>query len=378
MANNLYIQVSSQVAQDGSSGYVAGILTYVCVGVIGQPQWILVYDIGTPNNPSATPRPIFDGDASARSATDGTAATSLLATANAAVGTGYYTSYTIQTVDAPVYADFSALATVANTGAYSDLIGNPSLATVATTGAYSDLTGKPSLATVATSGSYNDLTSKPTIPSAQVNSDWNSSSGISQVLNKPSLATVATSGAYTDLSGKPTIPTALPPNGTAGGDLTGSYPSPTLTSSGVSAGTYAYPSSVIVDAKGRVVSIVAGTAPSSPSFANPSRSFATSFQISSTRPAIVNYSVPITSAATLLAGSQASLTWKYADDSGMTTNVVTLPPSQFGAASGLVVTAVGTIGLSGVIPAGKYVMISQATLAGTPTYGSIAAQEVLL
>lgn len=40
----------------------------------------------------------------------------------------------------------------------------PSLATVATSGAYSDLTGKPSLATVATSGSYTDLSNKPTIP----------------------------------------------------------------------------------------------------------------------------------------------------------------------------------------------------------------------
>ena len=36
-----------------------------------------------------------------------------------------------------------------------------SLATVATSGAYSDLTGKPSLATVATSGSYEDLINKP-------------------------------------------------------------------------------------------------------------------------------------------------------------------------------------------------------------------------
>ena len=41
------------------------------------------------------------------------------------------------------------------------------------------------LATVATSGSYNDLSNKPTIPAAQVNSDWNSSSGVSQILNKP-------------------------------------------------------------------------------------------------------------------------------------------------------------------------------------------------
>ena len=41
-----------------------------------------------------------------------------------------------------------------------------SLATVATSGAYSDLSGKPSLATVATSGSYADLTNKPTLGTA--------------------------------------------------------------------------------------------------------------------------------------------------------------------------------------------------------------------
>ena len=40
----------------------------------------------------------------------------------------------------------------------------PTLATVATSGAYSDLSGTPSLATVATSGSYTDLTNQPTIP----------------------------------------------------------------------------------------------------------------------------------------------------------------------------------------------------------------------
>ena len=41
------------------------------------------------------------------------------------------------------------------------------------------------LATVATSGSYNDLSNKPTIPAAQVNSDWNATSGVAQILNKP-------------------------------------------------------------------------------------------------------------------------------------------------------------------------------------------------
>lgn len=47
-----------------------------------------------------------------------------------------------------------------------------------------------SLATVATSGSYADLTNKPTIPAAQVNSDWDASSGVAQILNKPTIPTV--------------------------------------------------------------------------------------------------------------------------------------------------------------------------------------------
>ena len=61
---------------------------------------------------------------------------------------------------------FGTLATVATTGAYSDLSGTPTLATVATTGAYSDLSGTPSLATVATTGAYSDLSGTPTLGTA--------------------------------------------------------------------------------------------------------------------------------------------------------------------------------------------------------------------
>ena len=51
---------------------------------------------------------------------------------------------------------------------------------------------KPTLATVATSGSYLDLSNRPSIPAAQVNSDWNSTSGLSQILNKPTIPVINT------------------------------------------------------------------------------------------------------------------------------------------------------------------------------------------
>ncbi len=57
-------------------------------------------------------------------------------------------------------------------------------------------------------GSSIEWTTFPTIPSAQVNTDWNATSGVAQILNKPSLATVATTGSYTDLLNQPTIPAA--------------------------------------------------------------------------------------------------------------------------------------------------------------------------
>ena len=70
---------------------------------------------------------------------------------------------------------------------------------------------KPSLATVATSGSYTDLTNKPTIPAAQVNSDWNASSGVAQILNKPTIPAAQVNSDWNASSGvaqilnKPTI-----------------------------------------------------------------------------------------------------------------------------------------------------------------------------
>ena len=86
-----------------------------------------------------------------------------------------------------------SFSTVATSGSYNDLLNRPFLFS----GSYTDLTNKPSLF----SGSYTDLTNKPSIPAAQVNSDWNASSGVAQILNKPSLF----SGSYTDLTNKPSL-----------------------------------------------------------------------------------------------------------------------------------------------------------------------------
>ena len=110
----------------------------------------------------------------------------------------------------------SSLATVATTGSYDDLTNKPTIPAAQvnadwnSSSGVSEILNKPTLATVATSGSYDDLTDKPTIPAAQVNSDWNSNSGVSQILNKPNLAAVATSGSYDDLTDKPTIPDFTP------------------------------------------------------------------------------------------------------------------------------------------------------------------------
>ncbi|WP_233863470.1 hypothetical protein [Paraburkholderia adhaesiva] len=64
-----------------------------------------------------------------------------------------------------------------------DQLANAILASVSES--ISNATGQ--LAKVATTGSYNDLTNKPTIPAAQVNSDWNASSGVAAILNKPAV-----------------------------------------------------------------------------------------------------------------------------------------------------------------------------------------------
>src|SRR5210317_765928 len=140
-------------------------------------------------------------------------------------------------------ADISGLATVASTGAYSDLTGAPTLATVATTGAYSDLTGTPTLGTASaedvgtSAGNVIQLNGSAQLPAVDgslltgitasvaalndvgdvnaptpadtnvikynsTSGDWEAGSVAASEVS--GLATVATTGAYTDLTGTPT------------------------------------------------------------------------------------------------------------------------------------------------------------------------------
>lgn len=145
--------------------------------------------------------------------------------------------------DLSIYAESADLATVATTGSYDDLLDKPSIPAAqvnadwdASSGV-AEILNKPSLATVATTGDYDDLSNKPSIPAAQVNSDWNAVSGVAEILNKPTLATVATSGSYNDLSNKPDLSVYaesadLATVATTGAysDLTGTPTIPTATS----------------------------------------------------------------------------------------------------------------------------------------------------
>jgi hypothetical protein len=88
----------------------------------------------------------------------------------------------------------AALATVAFSGEYADLLHRPTLASVATSGEYADLLNKPALF----SGNYADLVGRPTLATVAT------SGAYADLIGKPALHAVATSGSYADLTNKPT------------------------------------------------------------------------------------------------------------------------------------------------------------------------------
>lgn len=117
-------------------------------------------------------------------------------------------------------------------------------------------------------------------------------------------------------------------------------------------------------------------------FATPTRTLNSAFQISTVRDTAVTYTVDVATTLSLTTGQTGTVTLKYADDSGFTTNVKTVQSAVNGnggtLAIGLGLTQTSTAALGGIIPTGKYAKLITANTVGTPTFTFRAAQEVLL
>lgn len=260
-------------------------------------------------------------------------------------------------------------------GNYNDLTNKPTLFS----GAYADLTGKPALF----SGNYNDLTNKPTIPAAQVNSDWNAVSGLSQILNKPTLFSgsyldltnrpTLFSGAYADLTGKPTLFSG------AYADLTGK---PTLFSGNYS-DLVGRPTLATVATSGDYNDLA--NKPSIPTIAakvfnnNVTRTLNSNYTISTTRDAMVSYSLSLSVTNPLVAGSStASAFLEYSTDGGTNWNTVSQATNSSSVALAVTIalTQPNTFVVSGMVPANSLVRL-RTTTAGTATVTYTRGQEVL-
>lgn len=220
---------------------------------------------------------------------------------------------------------------------------------------YDGTSQQPAVAVIGSGLSWDGTTLTASGGAAQVNSDWNASSGVAQILNKPSLF----SGAYADLTGKPTL-------------FDGTWTSMT-----------GKPSFATVATSGSYTDLSnKPTIPAAASQSAQTRSLNTAFQISTTRATLVVYSVKITVTASITGGQDGDVILEVASDSGFTTNVQTLSIVGSGQTYSLAVAIQGvqpqTSVVSGYVPIGYYTRLRTVNNTGTPTFTYRAGQEILM
>lgn len=181
--------------------------------------------------------------------------------------------------------------------------------------------------------------------------------------------------------------------------ITTSALSPYLTSA-TAAGTYATTSALTSGLAGKFNTPTGTTAqylrgdgalatfpaiPASPAAivqAATTRALNTAFQISTTRGALVSYSVQMTVTASIASGQDGDLFLEIASDSGFTTNVQVVAVAPCSQVYTLAVALQGIqkcpLNVSGFVPAAYYTRLRTANNTGTPAYLYRAGQEVQL
>lgn len=336
---NLEIKAYSQYIYSGGT---YALIYFQAVDYFGQPYIMEAVALAATQDLTTTPYLTFVSVADAINYYKDADAATLLSNVNTTIGTSFYTTTSIELVDTPVAAALNMLAPVAFSDEYSDLLGSPILSAVATSGAYSDLSGKPTIPTAVSqltndSGFITSTSAATTYVAKTVTVNGHALSGnVTVSASDLSLATVASSGSYNDLSSKPTIPTIL----ARSFNNTPSH------------------------------SIVTGTG-------------ATGFQVSSSRDAMVNYSVTISTTSSITAGATGVVVLEIAaTNSATSTDWVEIGRTSQGQTLGLAIALsitqpiAGQIG--GIVPSGYYAKLRSINTAGTPTYAYNSGQEVLL
>lgn len=350
------IAVQEFILTGFAAGGSAAQLTFEAPGGFNSEQQTHVIFLGATQDLTTSPWPTFTDTASALSYYESGDCTNIVNATNASYGSSVYSGCDISEVDPPTIMALINYETIAALN--STLLGYvPTTTTInghALTGNIAVTTSDIGL------GNVNNTS----------DADKPVSTATQTALNaKQNTITTGTSSQYFkgDLT-LGTLPTALPPNGSAGGRLTGTYPNPTLAASGVAANTYTN-AVVTISADGTVSSASSGVR----TFGYPSHTLASCFQISSSQDADVNYSVDITAGIISLGGGTGNIT-SYTN-SGCTTGAQIL---FNGAVSSVALSGVSSIPLHAIAKAGTWLKVTGAgTGGGTATIDATQAETLL-